>query len=413
MALLSRGMPFAVRNAPIPTALHGVFVYMLTLSHFSMQRPRHQIAQTRALDWLADIHAASQATIDSLTAAERDAFAARMRKLIDRCACGPDRVGSRGYSIADLGSSDFEQLSLYDVTRHPRGRGTAARSELFAEVVADYFEREFAAESEPPSELIHVTCTGYVAPSGAQRVVANKGWGARTHVTHAYHMGCYAAFPAIRMAAGHVSLPAAFAPGGGARRADIVHTELCTLHLDPSEHSAEQCVVQSLFADGFMRYSVRETETPLPSSFEVLALSEQILPDSAQSMGWAAADFGMHMTLGRDVPERIAVALRPFVSGLFDRSGLNIAESLRHAVVAVHPGGPKIIDRVREVLELTEAQVQTSRAVLFDYGNMSSATLPHVWMRLAEDAEVHAGTLILSLAFGPGLTVCGGLFRKC
>ncbi len=295
------------------------------------------------------------------------------------------------------------------MTQHPRGLGTAARSRLFAETVDAYFEREFAEETAAPSDLIHVTCTGYVAPSGAQRVVANKGWGDRTRVTHAYHMGCYAAFPAIRLAAGALSLPASLAAERAERRVDIAHTELCTLHLDPSEHSPEQLVVQSLFGDGFVRYSLREGgEAP---GLEVLALSEQILPDSAQSMGWACGDFGMHMTLARDVPDRIAGALRGFVLELFAKAGLSVSD-LRGAVAAVHPGGPKIIDRVREVLELSDTQVAASRAVLFDYGNMSSATLPHVWARVLADTDVPVGTPILSLAFGPGLTVCGGIFRK-
>ncbi|HEY0468512.1 MAG TPA: 3-oxoacyl-[acyl-carrier-protein] synthase III C-terminal domain-containing protein, partial [Polyangiaceae bacterium] len=80
--------------------------------------------------------------------------------------------------------------------------------------------------------------------------------------------------------------------------------------------------------------------------------------------------------------------------------------------VAVHPGGPKIIDRGREVQDLEPAQVQASRDVLFEHGNMSSATLPHVWQRVLSYDGVKPGTLVLSLAFGPGLTVCGGLFRK-
>jgi predicted naringenin-chalcone synthase len=191
---------------------------------------------------------------------------------------------------------------------------------------------------------------------------------------------------------------------------DIVHTELCTLHLDPSDHSAEQCVVQSLFGDGFIRYSMRDSADG--PGLEVLALSEQILPGSADAMGWTVADFGMRMTLTRDVPDRIAGALRPFVTELFDKSGLNLSKELKNSVVAVHPGGPKIIDRVREILELDPAQVQTSRDVLFDYGNMSSATLPHIWQRIVCDERVRAGATVLSLAFGPGLSVCGGLFRK-
>jgi predicted naringenin-chalcone synthase len=91
---------------------------------------------------------------------------------------------------------------------------------------------------------------------------------------------------------------------------------------------------------------------------------------------------------------------------------LTLARDLRHAVVAVHPGGPKIIDRVQEILELDAAQVQASRDVLFDYGNMSSATLPHIWQRIASDERVASGASVLSLAFGPGLSVCGALFRK-
>jgi predicted naringenin-chalcone synthase len=75
--------------------------------------------------------------------------------------------------------------------------------------------------------------------------------------------------------------------------------------------------------------------------------------------------------------------------------------------------GPSlIIDRVRDAFELSDMQVQPSRDVLYEYGNMSSATLPHVWARLVEAADVRSGTPIVSLAFGPGLTVCGGLFRK-
>jgi predicted naringenin-chalcone synthase len=185
------------------------------------------------------------------------------------------------------------------------------------------------------------------------------------------------------------------------------------LHLDPSDHSPEQCVVQSLFADGFVRYSLRElAANEAQRGLELLAVCERILPDSSDSMAWTLGDFGMQMTLARDVPERIAGGLRSFISELFEKAGLSVAEALRHTVAAIHPGGPKIIDRVREVLELEPAQVQASRDVLFEFGNMSSATLPHVWQRVLLDDRVEPGTLILSLAFGPGLTMCGGLFRK-
>jgi predicted naringenin-chalcone synthase len=43
---------------------------------------------------------------------------------------------------------------------------------------------------------------------------------------------------------------------------------------------------------------------------------------------------------------------------------------------------------------------------------MSSCTLPHVWAALLADPSVRDGELILSLAFGPGLTMAAGLMRK-
>ena len=384
---------------------------MLMLTNFSVRRPQYELRQGRALDWLSEVHSQAEATLKGLSEPERAAFAARYAKLVERCACSPERISKRGHVSADLGSTS--ERGLYDVREFPHGKGSAARSLLFSQVVNAYFEREFATEQHAPSELIHVTCTGYVSPSGAQRLVANKGWGALTHVTHAYHMGCYAALPAVLIAAGQLALPKAFRPANSELRVDIVHTELCTLHLDPADHSPEQCVVQSLFADGFVRYSLREASGgEAARGLELLAVSERILPDSADSMAWSVGDFGMQMTLMRDVPDRIAGALRPFVTELLAKGGFDVAEALRHAVVAVHPGGPKIIDRVSEVLELRPAQVQASRDVLFDYGNMSSATLPHVWQRVLADDAVESGTLVLSLAFGPGLSVCGGLFRK-
>jgi predicted naringenin-chalcone synthase len=241
-----------------------------------------------------------------------------------------------------------------------------------------------------------------VSPNGAQKLVAQRGWGAATRVTNAYQMGCYASLPALRIASGFIAT--------GARRVDIAHTELCSLHLDPSDHRVEQLVVQSLFGDGLIRYCMvpdRGTR-----GLRVLALHERVLPDSADAMSWMVSDAGMQMTLARDVPDRIARALRAFLVELLGKAERE-ARDLTGSVFAVHPGGPRIIDGVRDVLELAEAQVAASRGVLFDHGNMSSATLPHIWMRILDDRDVPAGTLIPSLAFGPGLTVCGGLLEKC
>jgi predicted naringenin-chalcone synthase len=78
----------------------------------------------------------------------------------------------------------------------------------------------------------------------------------------------------------------------------------------------------------------------------------------------------------------------------------------------VHPGGPRIIDGVRDALKLEESSVEISRRVLRDQGNMSSATLPHIWKEILQDESVPNGAWIPSIAFGPGLTLTGAVFRK-
>jgi len=87
-----------------------------------------------------------------------------------------------------------EKIHTHDA---PRGKGSLVRSEPVA-----------------PDELMHVRCTRYVSPNGAQKVFARRGW--QTRVTNAYHMGCYAALPALRIASGFVAT--------GAERVDIARS---------------------------------------------------------------------------------------------------------------------------------------------------------------------------------------------
>jgi predicted naringenin-chalcone synthase len=372
------------------------------LTSFRLLRPRYEAPQDEILTWLAEIHTRAEATRVGAARFDAGAFRVRMQRLIRHVCCGSDRIARRGYSASDPEHAEMEAAALYDVSSIAAGAGTAARTDLYASEVDDAFTRLYAAETKPPQHLLHVTCTGYVSPSGAQRVVARKGWGERTLITHAYHMGCYASVPALRIAT-------SFAPS--ADRVDVVHTELCSLHFNPSLHTPEQLVVQSLFADGTAKYTVRR-DAPGEPAFQVLGLHEVVTSASEDAMRWQLGDHGMRMSLSREVPEYLARTARTFVADLFDHAGFDLAREIRRATFAVHPGGPRIIDIVRDALELEERQVAASRAVLHRFGNMSSATLPHIWSELLESKDVREGTLVASLAFGPGLTVAGALLRK-
>ncbi|MGK5085048.1 3-oxoacyl-[acyl-carrier-protein] synthase III C-terminal domain-containing protein [Bdellovibrionota bacterium FG-1] len=285
------------------------------------------------------------------------------------------------------------------------------RTQKYNQITGDIFKRFYlqktpevqdAQDADVPAHLIHVTCTGYASPSSAQRLVSERGWGSKTSVLHAYHMGCYAAIPAVRIARGLTKQ---------SERVDIVHTEVCSLHLDVSDHSPEQLVVQSLFADGFVKYSL-ETGSSEYCGLEVIAIADEILPDSESDMTWTPSEAGMRMTLSREVPEKVMKGLSDFLLRLFKISGLDYMNARHSAVFAIHPGGPKIIDAAQRLLKLEDTQVAASRKILFEYGNMSSATLPHIWNEILQDKAIREGTLVVSLAFGPGLTIYGCLLKK-
>ncbi|MFQ3590692.1 MAG: 3-oxoacyl-[acyl-carrier-protein] synthase III C-terminal domain-containing protein [Chloracidobacterium sp.] len=367
------------------------------LYDFRRWLPAHVTPQAVIHEWLAQAHAKAGAGDEPTLAA------ARMRRAFERFGCAPDRVAQRFHALEDFTHQDWGRMRIFDLTMASEGHSLSARTAYFAEVSSQVLAQLYADEAAAPSHLIHVTCTGYASPSAAQRLAAAKGW-FTTVVTHAYHMGCYAAFPAVRQAAGFLLLD------GASGRSDVVHTELCTLHLNPALHDPEQLVIQSLFADGFIRYTVEATP-PAATCFELLAAVEEIVPDSSDAMTWQCAEWGFHMTLARDVPARLAQALPGFVARLARKGGQTEA-AVRNAVYAVHPGGPKIIEQVQAVLELDASQVAASQQVLRQHGNMSSATLPHVWATLLGDAAIPDGALIVSLAFGPGLTLCGNLLVK-
>ena len=117
------------------------------------------------------------------------------------------------------------------------------------------------------------------------------------------------------------------------------------------------------------------------------------------------------MALTQQVPEKIGNALPAFLVRLFAQAGLDYEAEKDSAIFAIHPGGPKIIEQVSDALGLRPEQSAASRTVLRNYGNMSSATLPHVWNEILESGAAEPGQLVVSLAFGPGLTICGGLFQ--
>lgn len=312
-----------------------------------------------------------------------------------RFLVGEEKLNRRGSFHPDFGNENFGELVLFGGDMHP---GLDKRNAFFQEAATKLFSRFYAEEPNIPDEIIHVSCTGYCSPSAAQLLVGEKGWNSQTAVTHLYHMGCYAALPALKMAR-------AFASEN--RVSDIVHTELCSLHFDVKSHSPEQAVVQSLFADGAARYKVRPERAG--RCLEILSIKEAIIPKSNEMMTWKLGANNLAMSLDKAVPVKIRKHFGGFVEAQFREAGFEFQEEKSACHFAIHPGGPQIIDQLSQLLELRSDQIRHSSKILRAFGNMSSATLPHIWQSILSDESIEPGQLLYSVAFGPGLTMAGML----
>lgn len=378
------------------------------LTGFQILLPRHHGPQAEALDWLAAAHARAESESKGQPDLEQRSLSI-MQKLVRRYGCSPESIGERYSELDDFLHRDWDQMQIFNLAESSGGRDLDVRNRFFADTARRCLNTFFEKDDSPPTDLLHVTCTGYASPSAIQSLLSARGWHHETRATQIYHMGCYAALPTVRVASALLFQPQTDREA----RAEIVHTELCTLHFNPLDHSPEQIVVQGLFADGHIRYSVVPDDGDRArQGFRILAIHEEMIPDSLDDMTWVPSPGGFKMTLARSIPDRIASALPGFLERLFHRAGLRYADVISETVFAIHPGGPRIIDSIQSLLKLRSDQVATSRTVLFERGNMSSATLPHIWARMLEPSEVPEGVLVASLAFGPGLTLAGGLFRR-
>jgi alkylresorcinol/alkylpyrone synthase len=76
---------------------------------------------------------------------------------------------------------------------------------------------------------------------------------------------------------------------------------------------------------------------------------------------------------------------------------------------AVHPGGPRILDRVGQAVDFDAGDLATCRAVLADHGNCSSATILMI-LEQRRARPMVSGANVVGIGFGPGLTAAAMLF---
>ena len=274
-----------------------------------------------------------------------------------------------------------------------------------------------AAAVDPAAitHLVTVCCTGFQAPGFDLELIQALPLAADVARTQVGFMGCHGALNGLRVA--H-----AFAQADASARVLLCALELCSLHQQLGWHP-ERVVANALFADGAAATVLAAAGPPAAGAgaeagvgarsesgeaqvtlrvtppWRLLASGSTVLPDSADAMAWTIADHGFEMGLSPRVPALIAARLAPWLDGWLAARGLDRAAI---GSWALHPGGPRLLEAVRDCLDLPASAIEPSTAVLRECGNMSSATILFILDRLR---LAGAPLPCVALAFGPGLCV--------
>jgi predicted naringenin-chalcone synthase len=316
-------------------------------------------------------------------------------------------IEKRHTVIADYGKSP-DEFTFYpkNVKMMPEPE-TWYRNDVFIEesnriserAARALFEQNVAVKPEQITHLITVSCTGFSVPGFDLYLLKQLSLRNSVHRFHIGFMGCYAAFPAMKLAR-DICL------AHNDAKVLIVSVELCTLHFQ-QKFELETVVADAIFADGCAAALISaDPRDGGECALRMDSFASFVIDDSEKEMAWRIGRHGFDMRLSLYVPKLIEANVGEVVDNLLQAEGLSRGDI---DLYAVHPGGRAILDKVAEALALKSDQLQHSREVLKQFGNMSSATILFVLKRILEDDSLGR---IFSAAFGPGLTVESGLFFK-
>lgn len=306
-------------------------------------------------------------------------------KIQQRYSCIPDFNGEENELFMD---DNFDQ-------------SVEKRTELYKKKIlplaSSAIDKLFFKTSIKPKEITHlitVSCTGLFAP-GFEFLVAEKHGLQHAEKLALNFLGCYAAIKALKQA----NYIAEARPDACIL---IICAELCSLHFSPSL-SDEDIIANLLFADGAAATFVCGKDNIRSKNKVVLNIDEvgtSYIPNTLDLMTWDISSSAFRMYLNKKIVNSIKENIYPVVTDFLIGN--------KPDYWAIHPGGIKIVQAVKESLDLKEGDIQDSIEVLKDYGNMSSPTILFVLEKIFDkikDAPRLENKKVFCCAFGPGLSI--------
>ena len=238
--------------------------------------------------------------------------------------------------------------------------------------------------------LLCATVTGLAVPSLDARIAALLGLRPDVRRVPLVGLGCVAGAAGVARMHDYVL-------GRPDDVAALVTVELCSLTVQRDDVSVPNLVASGLFGDGAAAVVARGPGHG--GQVEVVDTRSRLYPDSERTMGFDVSHRGLRIVLDAEVPSIVQRYLPEDVDRFLADHDLQRSDI---DFWVCHPGGPRVIDAVRDSLGLSEHDVALTRSSLARVGNLSSASVLHVLEDTLRDRPPRPGSHGVLLAMGPG-----------
>ena len=317
--------------------------------------------------------------LDEWLSGQEERFIKKVKKIFEGAAV------DKRYSIMD-------PVEVFTATSFEEKNDIYSREVIvLGEQVLEKALEKAGWEPQTLDYIITVSCTGIMIPSLDAYLINKmklKQDIVRLPVTE---MGCAAGISGIIYAKN-------FLKANPGKRAAIIAVESPTATFQLNDFSMPNIVSAAIFGDGSaccLLSSYEEDYGP-----EILDEEMYHFYDAEHMMGFKLTNSGLQMVLDVEVPETISSHFGDIIHPFLKKNNLEIAD-IDHMIF--HPGGKKIISTVEALFSGLGKNIDDTKEVLKQYGNMSSATVLYVLERIM-DNKPQAGEKGLMLSFGPGFS---------
>lgn len=259
--------------------------------------------------------------------------------------------------------------------------------------------------------LCCVTSTGFIVPSLSALIIKKLAMREDCQRIDIVGMGCSAGLNGLQTVVN-------WAKTHPNQHALLICVEICSA-IYTQEQSVRTAVVNSLFGDGAAAALVRskhdrqasyhpmkhvypsETEQRTP---RILGFESHLIPAHNQELrfDWDEKYNAYSFFVGKQTPRVMASAIDVPLKKLLSQFELSKQEI---SYWILHGGGAAVVEGIKHKLNLTDEDIKYTRAVLHEYGNLSSGSFLFSYAKLIAEKKIRRGSYAIMITLGPGLAI--------